>query len=79
MQVTRCICLDVSFEALKRFADDLARRGVAVDAARLAEMTRAGSACGMCTPYIEEMLKTGATAFALKRNPSTCTISLTRS
>ena len=61
MFVTRCICFDVTFQALKAFADDLRRQGVEVNATVLGEHLRAGTACGMCTMYIEEMLRTGQT------------------
>lgn len=66
MFVTRCICFDVTFQALQAFADDLRRQGVEVNATVLGEQTRAGTACGMCTTYIEEMLRTGQTRVPIK-------------
>jgi bacterioferritin-associated ferredoxin len=56
--VSRCICRDVAFDALLPRArasgwtlDDLIRE------------TGCGGQCGLCRPYLREMLLTGRTAF----------------
>jgi bacterioferritin-associated ferredoxin len=56
--VARCICRNVPFDTLLPQAraagwtlDDLVRE------------TGCGSHCGLCRPYLREMLRTGQTAF----------------
>lgn len=56
MAVNRCTCFRVSFEELKAIADET---GAGFE--ELAERTQCGMGCGMCTPYIHIMLKTGRT------------------
>ncbi|TVQ51065.1 MAG: hypothetical protein EA377_13380 [Phycisphaerales bacterium] len=67
IMVDRCVCFDVSFRQLKQQADE---RDADFD-----ELQRAfgcGRGCGMCVPYIKEMLRTGETVLPLRRdwNPS---------
>jgi NAD(P)H-nitrite reductase large subunit len=58
MPVTRCVCHNLAFDALKAVADE---GGLDFDALR--ERTGACTACGMCEPYIRLMLATGETRF----------------
>lgn len=60
MAVDRCVCHDVSFAELKRLAQDA---GADID--ELGRRTGCGTGCGMCVPYIREMLRTGRTRFAV--------------
>lgn len=63
MAVTRCVCFKRSFRELRDLA---AREGWA----RVAEITRAtgcGSGCGSCVPYLQAMLSSGETCFAVRR------------
>ena len=59
--VRACLCYPYSFVELKAIAD-------AQGWATVADITRAvgcGSGCGLCRPYLAEMLRTGETAFAI--------------
>jgi bacterioferritin-associated ferredoxin len=60
MPVNRCICLDVTFETLKRIA--ITER---LDFDALRERTGCCGECGMCEPYVRKMLKTGRTSFGI--------------
>jgi bacterioferritin-associated ferredoxin len=55
--VRRCVCFDTTFEALKE-------AGVR-SLEEAAERFGCGTNCGMCRPYIAEMIRTGETAFAV--------------
>jgi len=57
MSVDRCVCHDMSFSELKRIAEE--RR---LDFRGLATLTGCGENCGLCAPYLKEMLRTGATS-----------------
>jgi bacterioferritin-associated ferredoxin len=56
MGVDRCVCVGVSFEELKRIAE---RTGEGLDGLRA--RTGCGGGCGLCVPYIRQMLRTGQT------------------
>lgn len=56
MAVSRCICKQVPFTTLKALADFGIR-----DIEELSRLTRCGTGCGMCIPYIRVMLATGQT------------------
>ena len=58
MVVTHCICANLSFAELLRLARE---RGW--NFAELTEQTGATRGCGMCTPYVARMLRTGETSF----------------
>ncbi len=57
MSVDRCVCLNLSFEELKRRAED-----GSLSARQLRDVTGCGGGCGMCVPYIHVMLQTGDTS-----------------
>jgi bacterioferritin-associated ferredoxin len=56
--VTRCICRDMAFESLLPRA-----RAAGWTLADLIRETGAGGQCGLCRPYLREMLLTGRTTF----------------
>jgi len=59
--VRACLCYPHTFAELKALAE---RHGWQ----KVEEITRAvgcGSGCGLCRPYLEKMLATGETAFAI--------------
>jgi bacterioferritin-associated ferredoxin len=56
--VSRCICRDVAFDALLPRAK--ASRWTLND---LIRETGCGGQCGLCRPYLREMLLTGQTTF----------------
>lgn len=58
MHVDRCICAGVTFAELRAIAE-----AEQLDFPKLKRRTGACAGCGMCTPYVREMLATGATAF----------------
>lgn len=58
--VDRCVCFDVPFSELKRYADV---HGGGVDALR--ERYGCGRGCALCVPYIRRMLETGETRIPL--------------
>ena len=62
MSVDRCVCHDVTFEQLK---NEAARLGPQTSVETLAKRTGAGTSCGLCRAYLELMLKTGRTSFAV--------------
>jgi bacterioferritin-associated ferredoxin len=57
--ITRCVCHDVTFARLRRYADE--HEGVDMDA--LQRAFGCGSGCGLCVPYVRAMLRTGRTSF----------------
>lgn len=61
--VDRCVCADVTFDALAA----MARRdpGTPLDLDTLRRRTGCCAGCGLCEPYVRLMLRTGRTAFAL--------------
>ena len=58
MPINRCICLDVSFAKLKKYAD---RSGCDVEG--LWGHFGYDRECRRCEPYFERMLLTGQTSF----------------
>jgi bacterioferritin-associated ferredoxin len=54
MGVDRCVCYRVSFKTLLELS-----KQVGPDYSKLAEMTKCGTQCGMCVPYIHVALATG--------------------
>jgi bacterioferritin-associated ferredoxin len=55
--VRRCVCFDKTFEELRL-------AGVA-SVEEAAERFGCGTKCGICRPYIQLMIETGETAFAV--------------
>ncbi|GMV24574.1 MAG: hypothetical protein AMXMBFR58_06050 [Phycisphaerae bacterium] len=64
MPVDRCACLGVTFESLREMAVQQS-----LNAEELCRKTGCGAACGMCVPYIEEMLETGKTTQPARQVP----------
>lgn len=60
MEVTRCICHDVSFAELKRLSD---KEGLGLG--ELRDRTGCCTGCTMCEPYVRRMLRTGETEMPL--------------
>lgn len=58
-KVTRCICHDRSFEEVKVYATE--QSIASVD--ELQERNYCSNSCGLCSPYVEMMLKTGQVEF----------------
>ncbi|GAB5496840.1 MAG: hypothetical protein Phyf2KO_19200 [Phycisphaerales bacterium] len=58
MAVTKCVCYDVSFKALKQIATEL---NCSFD--ELSNKTGCCTGCGLCEPYVRLMLRTGRTSF----------------
>jgi bacterioferritin-associated ferredoxin len=72
MAVTRCVCYQKSFRELLQ----LARSHGWSTAAEISLETGCGLGCGGCRPYLEEMLRSGATCFAVRTDdspPKPCT------
>ncbi|HAT09681.1 MAG TPA: hypothetical protein DCS97_03620 [Planctomycetes bacterium] len=63
MAVTRCVCFRRSFAELV----PQARSAGWTTLPQLAAGTGCGTGCGACRPYLERMLATGATSFAVAR------------
>ena len=59
--VNRCVCMNVTFEELRAWAD---ARGVR-DIEPLRERFGCGRGCSLCVPYIRAMLTTGRASFAV--------------
>lgn len=62
--VDRCVCQNITFAELKEIALRLGN-----DLESLLSETGCGEGCGMCRPYIEQMLKTGEIEFPVIRRP----------
>ena len=60
--VDRCVCMNVSLERMKHWADAQADDVSMDDLIEEFDCTRG---CGMCRKYIEQMLRTGATRIPL--------------
>ena len=58
MAIDRCVCYRLPFAELQRLAGE-----VGADYARLSELTKCGTGCGLCVPYLKLMLLTGNTSF----------------
>jgi bacterioferritin-associated ferredoxin len=63
--VDRCICFSKSFSELK----SLAQQHGARDVAALQTVAEFGLRCGLCKPYVQRMLSTGQTDFAVMPTP----------
>jgi bacterioferritin-associated ferredoxin len=64
--VTRCVCMKTSFDRLLPVAQ--AHGWTLADVLR---ETGCGDQCGMCRPYLAEMLRTGTTRFTAPVPPIT--------
>jgi len=58
MSVDRCICHSISFDALKQIAAE-----GQLDFDALSQQTKCCTGCGLCEPYVRQMLATGFTRF----------------
>jgi len=58
LAITRCVCLHAPFTSLLPLARE---RGWDLEA--LVEATGCGDQCGLCRPYLREMLRSGTTEF----------------
>ncbi len=56
LPIRRCVCAEVTFEELRQ-------RGVRT--VEEAEDQGCGINCGLCRPYLQRMVETGETAFAV--------------
>ncbi|MBA3709095.1 MAG: (2Fe-2S)-binding protein [Planctomycetes bacterium] len=63
MAVTRCVCYRMTFAELR----ELARANDWTTVAQLSLATHCGMGCGGCRPYLQAMLDTGATCFAVRQ------------
>ena len=63
--VTRCVCMQTPFDRLL----PLAREG-GWDLAALMRETGCGTQCGLCRPYLAEMLRSGTTRFTAPVPPT---------
>ncbi len=61
MSVNRCVCHHRTFAELK----DLAKTNGWTSVAQISLDTSCGLGCGSCRPYLQAMLDTGATTFAI--------------
>ena len=59
--VHRCLCFNHTFGDLKRLAEEHGLTTVQ----QITERTGCGSGCGLCLPYLDLVLRTGQTAFAV--------------
>lgn len=59
MRIDRCLCVGVTFEALKQRADE----SECTTVTELRSIAEFGTGCGLCRPYVREMLRTGETVF----------------
>ncbi len=59
MPVDRCICHQITFEEIRKAADERGLRTVQEIQAEKLSSTN----CRLCLPYIEQMLQTGETSF----------------
>jgi len=57
--ITRCVCYRQSFGRLKTIAEENSLQTVEA----LTEVALFGENCGLCKPYVAEMLRTGKTVF----------------
>jgi len=59
MAISRCICHNRSFEAIKAYAEQHN-----IDTVKeLQELNICSCGCRMCLPYVEKILETGKTSF----------------
>jgi bacterioferritin-associated ferredoxin len=65
--VKACLCTSLPFSTILAIAQE---RGV-TSVSQLTSMLGCGGGCGLCRPYLERMLKTGETEFAvMSRKPA---------
>ena len=57
--VRACMCYPRTFAAIKRTAQEQGWHTVQ----EITETLGCGGGCGLCRPYLQKMLETGATAF----------------
>ncbi len=62
MNVDRCVCFNVSFARLQKFAAANSA-DTTVSLEQLQTAFGCGRGCGLCIPYIRKMLRTGQTTF----------------
>lgn len=62
MQVTRCVCRNVSLTVIVSVAEDLRAHGTPVTLDGLISRTRAGTCCGSCRPYLARAAISGETS-----------------
>ncbi|HZW09595.1 MAG TPA: (2Fe-2S)-binding protein [Phycisphaerales bacterium] len=72
--VDRCVCHNITFAELKEIALRLGN-----DLERVTRETGCGEGCGMCLPYIRQMLATGETEFPVIRRPRPQGLNIVRS
>jgi bacterioferritin-associated ferredoxin len=65
MIVNRCVCFEKSFLELKLYADEHE-----ADLRELRRVFKCGQGCGLCLPYLKEMLDTGRTSFPIQNHAS---------
>ncbi len=71
MAVTRCVCYRLSFVELL----EQSRHNAWTTVAEISLATACGNGCGGCRPYLQAMLDTKATCFAVRmgdRAPEPC-------
>jgi bacterioferritin-associated ferredoxin len=59
LRITKCVCRDATFTSLLPLARE--RQWALAD---LIRETGCGAGCGLCRPYLREMLRTGQTEFS---------------
>lgn len=59
MPVTRCVCSNITFAALKEAADKKNLKSVAA----LQVEREFGKSCKLCVPYVKQMLLDGSVSF----------------
>jgi bacterioferritin-associated ferredoxin len=71
MAVTRCVCFQQTFRAIQAQA----KASGWTTTAQISLNMRCGLGCGGCRPYLQAMLETGASCFAVRtddRPPQPC-------
>ena len=59
LRITKCVCRDTTFASLLPLAQE--RQWALED---LIRETGCGAGCGLCRPYLREMLRSGQTEFS---------------
>lgn len=59
LRITKCVCRDTTFASLLPLARE--HRWALAD---LIRETGCGAGCGLCRPYLREMLRSGQTEFS---------------
>jgi bacterioferritin-associated ferredoxin len=67
MSVDRCVCAGLTFDQLKQLA---AQGALNFDA--LKRTTGCCEGCGLCAPYVRQMLRTGCVCFEAGLPPRPC-------